>query len=158
MSIGYKFTMAVLLVTLTLVIQCAWIAVLIVWGRAYFEREHRRLGPVRSGWLMVWITAHMVVLHLLEILLWGGFYRWKCVSSWATAFYFSAASYTTVGSGTVPLSPEWRTFQPLESLTGILMCGLSASFLFAVVMWLVHREDTLLKHGDEKRLAPHVSD
>ena len=145
--------MAAVLIALTVVIQCAWIAILIVWGRAHFAREHRALGAVRDAWLMVWIISDIVVLQLLEILLWAGFYRWKCFSSWAAAFYFSAGAYTTVGSGGVLLPPEWRTFQPLESLTGTLMCGLSASFLFAVVTRLVQQEETMSKGDDEMRIV-----
>jgi len=154
MSFGHKFATGVVLVALTLVLQCAWIAVLIVWGRAHFEHERRAFGALRVSWLMVCITADIVVLHLLEILLWGGFYRWRFFSSWASAFHFSAASYTTVGSGDVLLPPEWRSFGPLESLTGVLMCGLSASFLFAVVTRLVQHDATLLKQGEQMRLAP----
>ena len=156
MTFPQKFATGAILVGLTLIIQCAWIAVLIVWGRAHIARDRRALGPVRAAWLMVWIIGEMILLHLVQILVWGGFYRWKCFSSWAAAFYFSAGAYTTVGSGAVPLPPEWRTFQPLESLTGVLMCGLSASFLFAVVTRLVQHEETFLNQGDETGTAPHL--
>ena len=156
MTFSQKFATAAVLVGLTLVIQCAWIAVLIVWGRAHIARDRRALGPVRAAWLMVWIIGDMILLHLVQILVWGEFYRWKCFSSWAAAFYFSAGAYTTVGSGGVPLPHEWRTFQPLESLTGVLMCGLSASFLFAVVTRLVQHEETFLKQVDETGTAPRV--
>ena len=156
MTFPQKFAAAAILVGLTLMIQCAWIAVLIVWGRAHIARDRRPLGPVRAAWLMVWIIAEMILLHLVEILLWSGFYRWKCFSSWTPAFYFSAGAYTTVGSGAVPLPAEWRTFQPLESLTGVLMCGLSASFLFAVVTRLVQHEETFLKQGNETGAVPQA--
>lgn len=154
MSFGHKAATAAVLVALTLVVQCAWMAVLVLWGRAHLGRERRVFGALRVAWVMVWITAVMMVLHLLEILLWGGFYRWRCFSSWAAAFYFSLASFTTVGSGDVSLPPEWRSFGPLESLTGVLMCGLSASFLFAVVSRLVRHDDILLKQGEQTPLAP----
>jgi hypothetical protein len=54
--------------------------------------------------------------------------------------YFSAASYATVGYGDVVLPWMWRTLGPVESIIGVLMCGLSASFLFAIVSRLVDRE------------------
>jgi hypothetical protein len=145
MTFSPKIATGALLVGLTLIIQCAWIAILIVWGRTHLGHEQRRLGPARAAWMMVWIIADMVVLHVVEILVWGGFYRWKCFPNWASAFYFSAGAYTTVGSGELLPGPEWRSFQPLESLTGILMCGLSASFLFAVVTRLVQHEENCLK-------------
>ncbi len=48
--------------------------------------------------------------------------------------------YATVGYGDVILPWMWRTLGPMESIIGVLMCGLSASFLFAIVSKLVDRE------------------
>ena len=48
-------------------------------------------------------------------------------------FYFSGVTYTTLGCGDAVLPQEWRLLGPVEVLTGILMCGLSAGFFFAVV-------------------------
>ena len=131
---------AVVLVALTLSIQCAGMAALIHWARAYFTRGIHRLGPVRSAILMMRLTCVIIDLHLLQILLWAGFYRWSCIPSWQSAFYFSTATYSTVGSGDLLLPVMWRTLGPIESITGVLMCGLSASFLFAIVLRLVARE------------------
>jgi Flp pilus assembly protein protease CpaA len=89
---------------------------------------------------MVRFTSVIIALHLLQILLWAGFYRWSCIPSWQAAFYFSTANYSTVGSGDLLLPVMWRTLGALESITGVLMCGLSASFLFAIVVRLVERE------------------
>ena len=50
-----------------------------------------------------------------------------------TAFYFSGVTYATIGYGDVVLPQPWRLFGPVEGLTGILMCGLSAGMFFAVV-------------------------
>jgi len=89
---------------------------------------------------MMRLTCVIIDLHLLQILLWAGFYRWSCIPSWQSAFYFSTATYSTVGSGDLLLPVMWRTLGPIESITGVLMCGLSASFLFAIVLRLVARE------------------
>src|SRR5260370_38197285 len=89
---------------------------------------------------MVRLMPSYVVLHISEILLWAGFYRWLCFPLWESAFYFSAASYATVGYGDVVLPWKWRTLGPVESIIGVLMCGLSASFLFAILSRLVDRE------------------
>jgi hypothetical protein len=134
---------AVALVTLTLLLQSAGMAALIQWIKTYLERGLYRFGVFRCGALMVRFTSVIVVLHLLQILLWAGFYRWNCLPSWESAFYFSAASFSTVGAGDLLLPRMWRTLGPVESVTGVLMCGLSAAFLFAVVTRLVEREDRL---------------
>src|SRR5258708_40109182 len=131
---------AVVLVTLTLSLQCAGMAALIAWGRTSLAPDVHRLGPIRSALLMVRFITAFIGLHVLEILLWAGFYRWLCFPLWESAFYFSAASYATVGYGDVVLPWMWRTLGPVESIIGVLMCGLLASFLLAIVTRLVERE------------------
>ena len=131
---------AAVLVTLTLSFQSAGMAAFIHWGRAHFATGLHRLGPLRAAALLVRFTGVMIVLHLLEILLWAAFYRWNCFPLWESAFYFSATSYSTVGYGDLVLPPMWRTLGPIESVTGVLMCGLSASFLFAIVTRLIEHE------------------
>jgi voltage-gated potassium channel len=135
---GY-FTIA--LVTLTIILQSAGMAALIQWIKAQFPRGIRRLGVFRSFILVVRFTSLLVCLHILEILLWASFYRWKCFSTWEAAFYFSTADYASVGAGDLFLKQMWRAMGPVESVTGVLMCGLSASFLFAIVTRLVQLED-----------------
>jgi voltage-gated potassium channel len=128
---------AVVLATLTLLLQCAGMAAVISWAR---PSGPLKLGAIRSAMLMMRLMTAFIGLHVLEILLWANFYRWFCFPSWESAFYFSAASYATVGYGDVVLPQMWRTLGPVESIIGVLMCGLSASFLFAIVSRLVDRE------------------
>jgi voltage-gated potassium channel len=138
---------AFILITLTLVLQSAGMAALIQWIKAQFPKGIRQLGLFRSALLVVRFTSLLVCLHMLEILLWAWFYRWECFPTWEAAFYFSAADYATVGAGDLSLQPMWRTLGPVESVTGVLMCGLSASFLFAIVTRLVEHEDPELANS-----------
>lgn len=139
------------LVALTLLLQCAGMAALIHWARGYFARTIYGLGPLGAAMVMARFTGVIVALHLLQILLWASFYRWTCIRTWESAFYFSTTNYSTVGSGDLLLPPVWRTLGALESITGVLMCGLSASFLFALVVRLVQREGPLT--GEPERRA-----
>ena len=66
-------------------------------------------------------------------------------ASTAAAFYFSACSYSTVGYGEVVLPQAWRSLGPIESVTGVLMCGLSTALLFAIVHLLVQGKVTRLQ-------------
>jgi voltage-gated potassium channel len=131
---------AAVLVTLTLLLQCAGMAALIPLAKPSLAPDDLRLGPTRSALLMVRLMTAFIVLHLVEILLWAAFYRWLCFPLWESAFYFSTSSYATVGYGDVILPQMWRTLGPVESIIGVLMCGLSVSFLFAIVSRLVGRE------------------
>jgi hypothetical protein len=90
--------------------------------------------------LIVRFTIIIIVLHGLQILLWAWFYRWKCFPSWESALYFSGGSYSTVGSGDLLLPRTWRILGVIESGTGVLMGGLSVSFVFALITGLVERE------------------
>jgi voltage-gated potassium channel len=129
---------ATVLVALSLWIQCAGMAALINWGLAYLAREHR-LNLFHSTVLIVRVTCMMIGLHIAQILVWAAFYRWMCFPRWGLAFYFSTASYSTIGSADLALPATWRSLGPVEAVTGVLMCGLSVSLLFAVVTRLVDR-------------------
>ncbi len=141
MNFLHRASVTVLLVTLTLTLQSVGMAALIQWLKAQFPKGLHRLGVFRDSLLVVRFTSLLVCLHGLEILLWASFYRWKCFANWEAAFYFSAADYSSVGAGDLLLKPIWRTLGPVESVTGVLMCGLSASFLFAIVTRLIEAED-----------------
>jgi Ion channel len=91
-----------------------------------------RFWPVT--WLLVSVAWWLLLLHLVEISVWALFYWWqKCLPDAESSFYFSGVTYTTVGYGDLVLPREWRLLGPVEGLTGILMCGLSTGFFFAVV-------------------------
>jgi hypothetical protein len=85
-------------------------------------------------WLFVCLAAWVILLHLLEITVWGLFYLWiGAIPGLPSALYFSAVTYTTTGYGDIVLPEEWRLVGGIEALTGILMCGWSTGFFFAVV-------------------------
>src|SRR4029077_18413673 len=103
MGFAREGSAAVILVALTLWLQCAGMAILIHLARTSIARGIKGLGPWHSAVLMSRFTAVMIILHILQILLWAGFYRWRCFPSWESCFYFSATSYSTVGYGDIVL-------------------------------------------------------
>jgi hypothetical protein len=152
--LGDELSVAAALIAASLILQSIGMALLIVWGRARF-RKRQRVGPVRGTLLMVRITSIIVALHLLQVGLWGGFYRWSCFPSWEAALYFSAASYSTVGYGDLLLPARLRLLGPIESVTGVLMCGLSASFLFSAVTFLIQQDERqILNNSGELQPVP----
>src|SRR3984885_865398 len=136
----HRFGAELPLITITLWRQSAGVTILIAWVRRALEGDRQQIGPLRSAALIVRLTAAVVVLHVIEILLWACFYRWRCLMSWDSAIYFSASSYSTLGCSDVSLPSSWRTLGPLESIIGVLMCGISVSFLFAIVTRLTSRD------------------
>jgi voltage-gated potassium channel len=134
-----RFGVELPLITVTLWLQSAGVAILIAWVRRALEGDMQQIGALRSAALIVRLAAAVVVLHGMEILLWASFYRWRCLPSWDSAIYFSASSYSTLGCNDVSLPSNWRTLGPLESIIGVLMCGISGSLLFAIVTRLTSR-------------------
>lgn len=137
----YRIVAELPLITLTLWLQSAGVAALISWVRPTLESDMGQMGAFRSAVLVVRLAMGVVLLHGLEILLWATFYRWHCLPSWDSAIYFSASSYSTLGCNDVSLPSKWRTLGPLESVIGVLMCGMSVSLLFAIVTRLFNREE-----------------
>ena len=108
------------------------------------RRALQMSGFGRVTRLVIVLTCWLIVLHLFEIFVWGSFYLWRgCLPDSDSAFYFSGGAYTTAGYGDLVLPSACRMFGPLEALTGILMCGLSAGLFFA----LVHRWISNWVHG-----------
>ncbi|RBP38066.1 ion channel [Roseimicrobium gellanilyticum] len=84
-------------------------------------------------WILVRVAGWTILLHLIEISLWALHYAWAgAMPDLTTAAYFSVVTYTTTGYGDLVLPQDWRLVGGVESLTGILMCGLSTGMFFAV--------------------------
>jgi hypothetical protein len=104
-------------------------------------------GPARFWlrmWLFVRLAAWMITFHLMEITVWALAYWWTgAMPDTQSAWYFSAVTYTTTGYGDVVLPVEWRLVGGVEALTGILMCGWSTGFFFAIVsrLEMMHQSD-----------------
>ena len=135
--------MAALLVVLTLCLQCAGVTALISWLRTVASDDIQKLSISYSAALVMRATIAIIILQGIIILLWACCYRRLCFPSWNSAFYFSAASYSTVGYGDVVLPLKWRLLGPLESIMGVMMCGISVSLLFALITRLVHKDPEL---------------
>jgi voltage-gated potassium channel len=136
MSLLQQAGAAVFLLSVTLCLQCGGAAALIIWIRS-IPRENHKVRVFRCAALVMQTTVAVIILHGIVILLWASCYRWLCLPSWESAFYFSASSYATVGYGDVVLPSKWRLLGPLESMVGMLMSGVSIGLLFAAVTHLV---------------------
>ena len=88
----------------------------------------------RGTWHFIRLAGWIVLLHMIEITVWALCYvRVGAMPDLQSALYFSAVTYTTTGYGDLLLPPDWRLVGGIEALTGILMCGWSTGFFFAVV-------------------------
>ena len=128
---GGKLTLALGLMAVCVALHTAGVTGALRWLRRRTPSAPRR-GPETC--LLIGLAAWIILLHLVEIILWGLCYMWTgALPGVQTAVYFSAVTYTTTGYGDLTLPEAWRLVGAVEALTGILMCGLSTGFFFAVL-------------------------
>ena len=96
-------------------------------------------------------TLIAAVGHLAQMALWAvvflgcGEFR-----DFETAFYHSAVNYTSLGYGDIVMSERWRLLGPLEAMTGVLLFGVSAATVFAIMSRLIEQR----LHRGQARGAP----
>ena len=126
-----------LLISLLLMALCVVIhAVGLMGAMRRLERSSTLTDPRfwPPTWLLIRVASWLVLLHLLEISIWALLYAWgHAIPDAYAAFYFSSVTYTTTGYGDIVLPEAWRLIGGVEALTGILMCGWSTGFFFAIL-------------------------
>ena len=121
-----------ILLAFTVIVHSAGMVGLLRW----LWRVHTLAGSSfgRQTWLLVRLAWALIAVHLVEIAVWALFYWLRgCLPDFESALYFAGVTYTTLGYGDLVLPNRWRLLGPIEGLTGILMCGLSTGFFFAVL-------------------------
>ena len=108
-------------------------------GRTAPQHGHH-FSLLAMFWILIRVVYGLLVLHILQITVWAACYQWNgCFPDFATSFYYSATSYSTVGYGDVNPPGNWRLLGAVEAVTGILMFGWSTGVLFSVVNHLQAR-------------------
>ena len=146
MSVGEPHHIAIwlpLAVSAGAVVTTIAIHTLAVIATVNFFRRERRLGREGVGfWPDVSIVGVAIfiafVAHLVAIGVWATLFM-LCgeFRAFAMAYDHSAVNYTTLGYGNVIMTPSWRLLGPLEAATGMLMFGVSAAIVFAVIQRLI---------------------
>jgi len=100
------------------------------------RRDYLVQKPARTRYavLVMFLFAGIMLLHISETILWAVFYYTRALfSDFETSLYFSLTSYTTIGYGDVLLPQRWRLLGAAEGISGVLLCGISTAFMFAVI-------------------------
>src|ERR1043165_3444677 len=122
------------IVALCLVLHVSSIVFIADWMLDQRDKRKDRIGTLGYMWLLIAAFSAIIVLHMIEIAIWAVFYFGNSLfSDFETALYFSTTSYTTIGFGDVVLPRAWRMLGGIEGVTGVLLCGLSTAFVFAIV-------------------------
>ena len=98
------------------------------------ENLERTASRRQFALLIVALFAGIMMLHLIQTSLWAVFYYTQNLfSDFETSLYFSMVSFTTIGYGDVLLPRRWRLLGVIEGFSGVLLCGVSTAFIFAVI-------------------------
>jgi hypothetical protein len=95
------------------------------------------------------IVATLVLLvgNLVQIMMWGALFLWLGEFEQAyDAIYHSAVNFSSLGYGDIVMRRERRLLGPLEAVNGVLMLGMSAATLMAIVQHMIK----LLSEGRSK--------
>jgi voltage-gated potassium channel Kch len=129
-----EISVAALIVFACLLLHVAGLLLMAEWllqRREYLERKAARL---RFAILMILLFSGILLLHVVETALWAIFYYSRALfTDFETSLYFSLTSYTTIGYGDVLLPKKWRLLGAIEGVSGVLLCGISTAFIFAVM-------------------------
>ena len=127
-----RLLICLVLVATTVAVHTIGLASMLRWTLRSPALADTRFWP--GTWLVIRVVWGLIAIHVLEIGIWAAFYWWQgCMPDAEYALYFSGVTYATIGYGDLLLPIGWRFFGPVEGLTGILMCGLSTGFFFAML-------------------------
>jgi hypothetical protein len=118
------------------------------WCVSYYVRHSPQVGS-GQGFLagmrpLIVATLAMLVGTMAQVMLWGGLFLWLGEFEQAhDAIYHSAVNFSSLGYGDIVMSRERRLLGPLEAVNGVLMLGMSAATLMAIVQNMV----TLLREA-----------
>jgi hypothetical protein len=133
------------LIALTMAIHATAVVLLAFVGvriRAWLETRDYDLWKLIAFFIYMVVVSGLLlaVLHGLECGIWAAAYWWLgAVDSFMDALLYSVDSMSTRGASGLTLQPHWKMMGALEAVDGMLLFGVSAAYIFAVmhVYWSV---------------------
>jgi hypothetical protein len=109
--------------------------------------EEKRLASKEVGLgaflLLSGLALCVFLLHAAEIAIFATFYVAAGVLPvLGDALYFSASSFSTLGTGDLVLPPPWRLVGAIEGVAGFLLLGWSTAFFITDMNLLLRGNET----------------
>jgi len=134
-----------LLVAVTLIIHGVGLFYTMRLSSALLRRMRKPRESFGVG-VVVLAALMIVVVHLIEVTVWAGFFTWKNAQpNPFSAFYYALVNYTTLGAGYLPV--RWRLLEGLLAMSGLLSFAFSTSVLVAFAHHLVTQA---MREGQQK--------
>ena len=148
-----------LLVGLPLVLLCMGVQVAFAfWGVRYFVRKSATAQSASGATFglrpLLVVMLVMMLGTIVQIALWGVLFMVLGeFDELYEATYHSAVNFASLGYGDIIMSTPWKLLGPLEAVCGVLMLGMTAAALMAVVQQLIKTQLEALKLDDARASA-----
>ncbi len=132
-----------LLIGLPSMLVCMVVQVVLAfWAVRYFIRQSEKVQVKRgslSGLRQLLVVMLVMMLGtVLQVFLWGVlFLALGEFEEMYEAMYHSAVNFASLGYGDIVMSKPWKLLGPLEALCGVLMLGMTAAALMAILQQMI---------------------
>jgi hypothetical protein len=134
---------------------------LVLRANGALKERFARTPSFTSGLAIVVLSTWMILLvHLLEVFAWAGFFLWQGAVNTQDAanptanaslcYYFSLLDYTCLGSN-YSLHLRWRLLEGMISMAGLLTFAWSTGVLLTLAQGFQDEQLELIKQKREKR-------
>jgi hypothetical protein len=127
------------LIALTVAIRATGVVVMTFMAvriRARLESQRHALWKLIAVLICMIVAVGLLLalLHAIECIIWAAAYWWLgALDSFLDALLFSVNSMSTRGATKLTLQRYWQMMGALESVDGMLLFGVSAAYIFAVM-------------------------
>ena len=135
----------------------------VVRANGALKERLERTPSFSRGLMVIILTSWMILLvHLIEVLAWAGFFIWKNAvnpgtdaSTGSLCYYFALLDYTCLGSN-YNLHPRWRLLEGMISMAGLLTFAWSTGVLMTLAQDFQDTQMQLIKQKREQRGPKHT--
>lgn len=100
--------------------------------------------------LLGMVMLLMLLGHFAQMIIWAlMFMLIGEFEVFASALYYSAVNFATLGYGDIVMTERWRLLGPLEAANGILMFGVSTAVMTAAVMDVIKHNIARLQQSQQ---------
>ena len=132
-----------LMIGLPIMLLClALQAAFTFWSVRFYILQAGPMSPGRGFFAQVRplliVMIAMMLGNFVQIVIWGALFI--CLDEFSElyeAVYHSAVNFTSLGYGDVVMSARWKLLGPLEAANGVLMFGMTAAALTAILQQLI---------------------
>lgn len=100
--------------------------------------------------LLGMVMLLMLLGHFAQMIIWAVMFMLIGeFEVFASALYYSAVNFATLGYGDIVMTERWRLLGPLEAANGILMFGVSTAVMTAAVMDVIKHNIARLQQSQQ---------